>query len=388
MWSAIMLSACSLPASGQSSNRLLEGELPIELSGRIVGANQFPSVREIAARVDRPQPETIAVIKVFGDSNNHYAPVWSPSGRLIAYLRSDLDKGTRKVITQTLGQPPQTIYGDRTSFEDQATWSTGLQSTLIFDSTNEPSGNQNIHQFEEGMPARIISSGSGVIEFPAMHTGPAGKTLLFRRDRELFISNLLSDSDATVDTRSIGEGEEAQPSPNGKLLAVVGRSEKGQQYRLILRELSGFRQKVLHMADGSIIRNPRFSPDGKKIAFHSRPINDQHWGLWIIDINRTAAARRIADDIRVQEDFRHVGPAWNTSSNGIWVFAGQSSQAHYRLRFARTENGELIDVSYPREITSSSEAACSPHPDYPILLFAGHTRKSRDIFALVLSYLP
>ena len=166
------------------------------------------------------------------------------------------------------------------------------------------------------------------------------------------------------------------------------RNEVGNEYRLVIREMWGTREKLLHLATSAVIRNPRFSPDGRLIAFHSRPITDNRWGLWVVPVNGSAKARRLAENIRVSEDFRHVGPAWSPHSTGLWCFAGTNAQAHYPLEFLSVTGENKTAVEYPMGITSASEASMNPSPDHGVLLFAGHTSKPRDIFALVLSRSP
>jgi len=376
------------PAS--DGGQRIEGELPIELAGQLVQGTTVPTVGQLAAAVETGKPQAVAVIKLFGDRNNHYAPVWSSTGRTVAYLRSDLARGTRKVITHRLGRQPTVLYADRTSFEDSAAWSSGAGNALVFSSTNEASGNQNIHVWTGAAPPRRLTSGSGVIAFPAMHGQGTHRTMLYRRGRELFAHRQDAGrrGDDADQTRSLGEGEEAVMSPDGRLLAVVRRNEAGQRYRLMLREMNGQRQKTLHETGGAIIRNPRFSPDGRWIAFHGRPIQQTRWELWVVSLSNSGSARRLATDVRVQEDFRHVGPAWNVHSNGLWYFADTNDQAHYPLFFADLTEDAAVEVAYPSQITSASEPACSPVADLPILLFAGHTRKPRDIFAIILSEMP
>lgn len=375
----------------------LPGELPIRMRGQLVDPSRVPTLSEIADMVSGDEVRSIAVVRLFSDDNNHYAPDWAGDGRSLTFLRSDLDRGTRKVITDRIDQhsPIQSsqgsaniIYGSTNSFEDLASWSAGKRHLLVFDSTNEPSGDHNVHQASIGLPATRITAGRGVIDFPAMYSDARQSVLVFRRDRELYLAQYASDSIEAQSTQSIGEGEEARPSPDGRLLALVRRNEIGDEYRLVIRELRGTREKLLHIASGSIIRNPRFSPDGRWIAFHSRAITDNRWGLWLVPFNGASKAVAIAGDVRVQEDFRHVGPAWGPRSSGIWCFANTNAQAHYPLQFVPIGGATSFQVDYPREITSASEAAVNPSAARPVILFAGHTSKPRDIFALVLSQMP
>ena len=388
------VSVCVGVAQAQSGR--LPGELPIKFDQQLVDPSRVPTISEIEQMVSSPTPRSIAVVRLYSDENNHYAPAWSGDGRGIVFLRSDLDRGTRKAITHRIargressGAPAtRTLYSGMTSFEDLTSWSVGTRHLLVFDSTNEASGSHNVHQATLDLPAQKITDGSGVLDFPAIHADGEGSVVVFRRDRELYLASYRSDSLTPLSTNSIGEGEEAQPSSNGKFLAIVRRNEIGDEYRLVIRELNGVREKLLHVADGAIIRNPRFSPNGRIIAFHSRPITENRWSLWWVPMNGSRKAARVAEDVRVQEDFRHVGPTWNPNSTGLWYFVHSTAQAHYPLRYASLADGNKVTVEYPMKITTASEAAINPKSHRPVILFAGHTDKPRDIFALVLSHSP
>ncbi len=368
-----------------ADGQLLPGEIEIDLGDRLVYPSKSPTVAEIAKAVEADQPTAIIVLKLHQDKNNHYAPVWSSDGGSIAFLRSDLTVGTRKTVMQKLGGSAITLYNDRTSFEDLASWCSGPRNLLVFDSNNEPAGRHNVHLTTLDGPPQRITDDSGVVDFPAMHAGPRKNYLVFRRDRELYRAVYEVGTVAAESIDSIGEGEEAYPSPNGKLLAVVRRSELGNTYRLDLREMMGSREKRLHTAEGAIIRNPRFSPDNRYIAFHSRRIDQTDWAIWVVPANGSSPAKSLVSDIRAQEDFRHVGPSWGPKSQGLWYFAGANNQAHYALRFVDIQSGQSIDIDYPSNITSASDVAINPHSDRPLIIFAGHTKKPRDIFAMLLS---
>ena len=407
-----VLSVMSVCCFGQDTTDYLPGELPVLLDGQLVEATGVPpveatgvplveatgvpSLTEIVKLVDSPRPKTVVVVRLFGDQNNHFGPMWSMDGRNVAFLRSDLDLGTRKVITQRLGyralqkQPinATTLYQKTTSFEDLASWSVGDRNLLVFDSTHQDDGGHNVHQTTIGSPPDRITDGTGVLDFPAIHADARGSVLVFRRDRELFLANYRPDELKAKSMESIGEGEEAAPSRDGRFLAIVRRNEIGDEYKLVIRELRGVREKTLYSAADAIIRNPRFSPNGRALAFHSRLISENRWSLWWVPINGSRKAAKIADEIRVQEDFRHIGPSWNPDSTGLWVFNHSGDQAHYPLRFAPLTSKSAEQLAYPDKITSASEASMNPNPRRPIILFAGHTSKPRDIFALVMSRVP
>ena len=91
----------------------MPGELPIRMSGQLIAPSRVPSLNEIEKMVSNNEVTSVAVIRKFSDENNHYAPDWAGDGRSFAFLRSDLDRGTRKVITDRIDRDSRHCHGRR-----------------------------------------------------------------------------------------------------------------------------------------------------------------------------------------------------------------------------------------------------------------------------------
>lgn len=213
-------------------------------------------------------------------------PQWSPNGRHIAYWAVDLD-GRRDIWTvPAAGGPPVRITGDE-YLDWNPVWShdgaylyfcsnRGGSSVVwrmpMRESTGDP----------RGAPERIRT--------PA----PYAAHLSFSRDgrRMAYVHQVTTGRLCTVRFDPFGERVTSEPkeiaqnskgaarpalSPDGRWLAF-NSTEDQEQLLMVGADGSGLRQLT---QDGNRDRGPRWSPDGKRIAFFSSRSGD--WEIWTIE---------------------------------------------------------------------------------------------------------
>ena len=123
----------------------------------------------------------------------------------------------------------------------------------------------------------------------------------------------------------VGRADFPEWTPDGSELAVV-RSEGGR------RRLESPLGKVLFETTGNI-STPRFSPDGKLIAFASHPSPTDDRG-WVAVVDRFGEIRRLTSEWRSVR-----GIAWSPGGDEIWFAASAHGLA--RALYAVTTAGRL-----------------------------------------------
>ncbi len=213
-------------------------------------------------------------------------PQWSPNGRFIAYWAIDLD-GDRDLWTMPAagGQPIRLTrdhYLDwNPVWSPDGAWlcfcsnrggSMGVWRMPIKESSGEPRGGPEPIRTPAAYPAHLSFSHDGrYMAYVQQLTNGRLSTVRFDPEREAVVSE-------PKDVLASANGA-ARPalSPDGKWLAF-NSSEQEEHLLVVSADGSNLRQ----LTNGeSRNRGPRWSPDGKHIAFFSTRSGD--WEIWTTD---------------------------------------------------------------------------------------------------------
>jgi Tol biopolymer transport system component len=130
-------------------------------------------------------------------------------------------------------------------------------------------------------------------------------------------------------------------SPDGRTIAAVKRSASGSE--LVLQDLERGRDRLL--AASRTILSPRFSPDGRRVAWSGgwRPEEVGSGGIWVCPVEEGGSPRRLTKEGAWpvwEPDGEHLLFARFLENRGIW----RVPLAGGPPRLVRPLNGELDDL--------------------------------------------
>jgi dipeptidyl aminopeptidase/acylaminoacyl peptidase len=104
-------------------------------------------------------------------------------------------------------------------------------------------------------------------------------------------------------------------SPDSKYLVVsqLGDSANGRFPRLVRYEVASGQTTTLFEDSQADVYFPRWSPDGRQIAFIRRPLGAEHGEIWVLPVNQPSAGRQISSD----PSYDNFDPQWSADSQAL-----------------------------------------------------------------------
>jgi len=343
-----------------------------------------PDVEQKAEIVSEPseiEPEYIRELVGIKAGQNDSNPVWSPSGKKIAFERSIGDK--REIIISGLdGSVVQKIYckvsddknsemefffpgiTEDISYNSGISWSPA-EVSLVFMS-NGGSGNYDLYLLPQlGNKTTIrLTEDEGKDSHPQW--SPSNDHLVFVSGRtgkaDIYLMKL-----ENKETIQLTNGEKTylypQWSPDGKNIAMIyGSSENHDIY--LIEDIAGPAEtlKILTTWAYDDLR-PSWSPDGKNIAFYSNynlQEDPKVWALFVIaaDGSDSTGDEELAAKIVAKNVIPDIesGPAWMPDSKRI-IYVKNDRQAYNPIYIVNIET--KTDLPFKTTTKMNHDVTCS-----------------------------
>ncbi len=312
--------------------------------------------------------------------HNDSNPIWSPTGKLMAFERSVEDR-REIIISRSDGSILQRIYHQQSTedsdidalFDDileDASYNAGIawspdENRLAFMS-NGGSGNYDLYllpSLGQKFPVRLTDDAA---RDSHPHWSPVADRLVFVSGRsgkaDVYIMDLAS-RQLTRLTNGQNTFLYPQWSPDGrKILMIYGSNENHDIYMIedvnrpaeTLRALTRWKHDDLR---------PVWSPDGKKIAFYSNynpKNNPKVWSIIVIAADGSdptegdgLAQKVVAENVMPDSE---RGPAWMPDSKRI-IYVKNDLYAYNPIYMVDTE--QMIDHPLNTQTKMNHDVSCS-----------------------------
>jgi Tol biopolymer transport system component/DNA-binding winged helix-turn-helix (wHTH) protein len=298
------------------------------------------------------KPITFPSVKVDGD----YCPVYSPDGNRIAFTRGTEGFVRDVYVMDANGGNPRRLTVDN-RYVSSLTW-TADGSAIIFSS--DRAGKTSLWRVEvSGGEPRRLPFGEDALA-PAISRG--GEIIAYAQRSakwSIFQVSLSTSPQSNAVRRLLSSTEQDSAprfSPDGKHIAF--QSWRSGTQEIWTCSSLGTDLAKLTSYGGPLTGSPSWSPDGQQIAFDSRPGGHSH--IYVIGMNG-GAARAITTG-----EYNDIVPNW--SPEGRWIYFGSNRSGNWQIWKVPSNGGD------PQQVTRQGGFVGMPSVDGRWVYFAKNDR--------------
>jgi Tol biopolymer transport system component/DNA-binding winged helix-turn-helix (wHTH) protein len=296
-----------------------------EGAGAMAGHLQLVALATGAARDLTP---------VSGGAHVDGAPVFSPDGRRVAFLRSHSDSVGDVFVVDIADGRVQRLTEDNADVMG-LTWSDQGRA-LVFSSNR--AGMYSLWRVPAagGEPELVVGGGRKIKHPSAVGAGDRIVYEAWNYDMNLWRAPAGSGSPLVAAPVAPASDEwtfEPQFSPDGS--RIVFTSTRSGSYELWLAEASGAGLRRLTSFGEPFVGSARWSPDGRRLAFVARPHGRAD--LYVVEADGSGPRRLAAHPLDA------LAPGW--SADGRAVYFGSRRDGSWQVHRVDVESGEVHRVT-------------------------------------------
>ncbi len=269
-----------------------------------------------------------------------YNPAFSPDGKWLAFARSPRWSTDDLYVMPIAGGEPKRLTFDNMTING-LTWTPDSRE-IVFDSRRGGSGRQLWRVvIAGGTPERVDTVGADALS-PAL--SPQGGRLAYTQtldDINIWRIELdaagKAKSQTELITSTFGDHGPDYSPDGGKIAFTSGRSGNNAIW---VCESDGSKPRLLHSCGPYVTGTPRWSPDGRWIAFDSRscaPGADGNPDIYLISADGRQPVRLTTDPA---ED---VAPSW--SRDGRWIYFSSNRGGSMQIWKMPAAGGPPVQVT-------------------------------------------
>lgn len=403
---ALLLFAC-LPISAEPIGTEFKG---IQLSRPVIGRHPslgtpnedestLPDLTTLDRLINSENSEPILFIELVRDEDDRFAPLYSPDGKRLAFVRADIERKSSKIeILENLATGAvRTVLPEEESYDYMFAWRHGYPSLtdFCFASTAGPEQTMNLFLATSNLKTTRLTNTRLLKKHPDFRVTAQGAHQLLYEMEGLVMLLEFDDVQRPGEPRQLAEGSFPAWSPDGKRYASIKTTANaaGTHYSLVLRQISGAEEVVI-LPQLRPLMSPTWSPDGAWLAFYMAGQAKGRYDLMTVS-TAGGPSRLIAQEVVVETNFDHTGPAWSRDSKQIFFFALKSQEgvvaveeSYYRLLSRENREGAPLQAfDYDRRYTTAIAPVVNPGARYPEVTFSATRGLSQGIYVLILNHL-
>ena len=264
---------------------------------------------------------------------------WSPDGAWILFCRRE-ERGSLWIMAAR-GDEPEPLLRDQFDYYQPA-WTPDGHG-IVFGSNR--SGSRNLWQFDiRTRRSWQLTTGPGQDQDPVVASSGAIAYTQFNHQTDLYLLSIESGAEERL-TANTKDNFAARFSPNGRRIAF--HSDRGGNLDIwsLDRDTGEQRRLTDHPATDVY---PDWSPDGSSLVFVSNRNGDFH--LWVVDSDGGQAHRVSDEEVAMQSNHVHynraIGPRWSPDGKLIGYLAvRETGQSLWTIKPDGTEaTRRLSDV--------------------------------------------
>jgi Tol biopolymer transport system component len=211
---------------------------------------------------------------------------WSPDGRAVAWLRKNYQEHCEILLHDLITHTERSVVSEGLSAMVDLCWTYNDQ--IIYSTMINGEMNLRMVPIKGGVPI-VITKGLDVVQHPRISAD--GRTLIFLQNK--LLGHLwLAKTDGSGDRTEVKVGGEPyfkcpSISPDGKYITVIIQTLGGAYVRqiFILSRDGSDRHQITTGTVNNLYFWPTWSPDGKKIFYYVRGINEPYDSFRVYVVN-------------------------------------------------------------------------------------------------------
>jgi Tol biopolymer transport system component/DNA-binding winged helix-turn-helix (wHTH) protein len=267
-------------------------------------------------------------------------PAFSPDGRMLAFIRSSSQATTDIYLLPTTGGEPRRLTFDNSSILGFA-WKADSRE-IVFASRRE-SSIYNLWRIPitGGAPERLPTIGQNVISPAISHQGDRLSYTQTLDDQNIWRLEINSMGRGTAPTNLIAStlGDNGPDySPDGQ--KIVFASTRSGGFGIWVCDFNGDNPRQLIDRGPNLTGTPRWSPDGRRVAFDSRSNESGREGNADIYVITAEGGQPRNLTLDPSED---VAPSW--SRDGKWIYFGSTRSGSMQIWKVPADGGAALRVT-------------------------------------------
>lgn len=379
-----------LVAAAQDT-RLAGEYTDIKLGRPLINRSDFPSIGELRRLAQQNELQTILMFKLHHEQGALHLPAYSPNGQQLAFQRTTRGTADSKLfLFSSLSQVvPDLITRDERMYDYMFQWCVNSPTSFVFSRIATNPAATRVYFASEGSEPEIRTPNQREAYVPSLYERLDGGRYLAYESGGQIIQQTWRDQDVTE--KMVMRGTSPRWSRDGSSIMVAKETSRTGDvtlYQPVWHDLTHGRTVAFPVQRAAVVRTPVFSPDERLAAWYERDPGDRApWRLQVCPIAEGAQPTTVADNVKVNPDFRTSSPSWEPQGKRLWCLSATARrEEYYPLLGVAPDGRHSVQVDYPEMARSARDLTLNPAAAIPEFAFVANTGAEQDLFVILLNH--